>query len=72
MELLLKKVTVSILNLKLKELRRQQGIYTHLYHLYLPIHDSRPMSCTFSAVLYTGFTTGSRTKFRVILSPISM
>ena len=54
---LTKKVTVSTVNRKLKELRHLQGIYTHVYHPNLPIHDSRRMSCTFyghSVVLYTG------------------
>ena len=55
---LTKKVTVSTVNRKLKELRQLQGIYTHVYHPDLPIHDSQRMSCMFcgqSAVLYTGF-----------------
>ena len=44
---LTKKVTVSIVNRKLKELRQLQGIYTHVYLLELPIHDSQRMSCIF-------------------------
>ena len=72
---LTKNVTVSTVNRKLKELRPLQGIYTHVYHLDLPSHDSQRMSCTFcgqSAVLYTGFTADSRTEFRVIFPTISM
>ena len=72
---LTKKVTVSSVNCKLKELRQLQGIYTHVYHLDLPIHDSQRMSCMFcgqSTVLYTGFIAGSRTEFRVIFRTISM
>ena len=72
---LTKKVTVSTVNRKLKELCRLQGIYTHVYHPDLPIHDSQRMSCTFYgqfAMLYTGFTAGNRTKFQVIFPTISM
>ena len=72
---LMKKVTVSTVNRKLKEVRQQQGIYTPIYHLELPIYDSQRMSCTFCgqfAVLYTGFTAAIRTDFQVIFLTISM
>ena len=55
---LTKKVMVSIMNRKLKELRRLQGISTNVYHPDLPIHDSQHMlyaSCGEDALLYTGF-----------------
>ena len=61
---LTKKVTVSTVNRKLKELRQLQGIYTYVYHLDLPIHDLQRMSCTLcgqSVVLYDGFTADSGT-----------
>ena len=71
----MKKVTVSIVNPKLKELRQPQRIYTHVYHPDWPIHDSQRMSCTFRGqyvVLYTGFTACGRIEFRVIFASISM
>ena len=34
-----KKVMVSTVNRKSNELRQLQGIYTHIYHPDLPIHD---------------------------------
>ena len=72
---LTKKVTVSTMKRKLKELRKPQGIHTHVYHPHLPIHGSQRMSCMFCgkfAVLYTGFTTDSRTEFRVFFLFISI
>ena len=70
-----KKVTVSTVNCKLKELCQLQGIYTHVYHPDLPIHDSQHISCTFYGqfvVSHTGFAAGSRTEFQAIFPTISM
>ena len=74
-DLLTKKVTVSTVNRKLKELRQLQEIYTNVYHPNLPIHDPQRMSCMFcgqSAVLYTDVTAYSRTEFQVFFLIISM
>ena len=72
---LTKKVTVSTVNHKLKELCQQHSIYTHVYHLGLPIHDSQRMSCMFCgqfAVSYTGFIADNTIEFRVFCLTISM
>ena len=58
MDMFKKKVTVRIVNRKLKELRQLQGIGTNVYHQDLPIHDSQRMlydSCGEDALWYTGF-----------------
>ena len=55
---LTKKVTVSIVNRKLKELGHLQGISTHVYQPDLAIHDSQRIfsaSCGEDALSYTGF-----------------
>ena len=72
---LTKKVIVSTVKSKPKELRQLQGIYTHVYHLDLPIHDSQCMlytSCGEFAVSYTGFIAGTRTDFIVLFVTLSM
>ena len=75
MDLLTKKVTVSAVNRKQKELRQLHGISPQVYHPNWPIHDSPRMlyaSCGEEASSYTGCTVGNRTYFRLMSVTSSM